>query len=120
MKLAKNLVAKSHLQDPIKKAEYLHNLLIYLKEVGLEKPLKSNTNLNSTLIMKSIEKIEDFCNDSFPLITKIFNPLQNLFNDIDNKVIQQNMVNIQVVGQDVQQWIVVIDEILDEIEYNYN
>jgi hypothetical protein len=119
IKLAKNLVAKSYLQDPINKAKYLHNLLIELKESGLENPLKSNTNLDLVFIQKSVEGIEDYCNISFPLITQIFNPLQNLFNDIDNKVIQQNMVDIQVVGKDVQLWILIINRILDDIEKNY-
>lgn len=119
MKLAKNLVAKSNLQKPIDKAKYLFNLLSDFKEGGLRAPLKSNTDLDPIVIAKAIEQIEDYCNDSFPLITKIFNPLQNLLNDIDNKVIQHNMVDIQVVGRDVQQWIVDINLILSEIVKNY-
>jgi hypothetical protein len=120
IKLAKNLVAKSHLQDPIKKAEYLHNLLIDLKEIGLENPLKSNTNLDPVFISKSIEGIENYCNNYFPLITKIFVSLQDLLSDIDDIVIKQKMVDIQVVGgRYVPDWIYAINRIIDEIVKNY-
>ena len=119
MKLAKNLVANSHLQKTTQRVDYLCKLLDDFSRDCFAKPLQSKTNLDPILIAKSIEGIENYCNKFFPLITKIFNPLQNVLNDIDNKVIQKNMVDIQVVGRNAQQWSGEIDVILVEIQHNY-